>query len=156
MEKMVKLIVKQPGFFVTLPKLGSFRSPFKVTIPESLRPLIEAELLKNGVKNFKILEGDLPKEKKQIKKNPKEEQIVNVNMTEVLERLKDIQTLVSKVLNRDPLVREVIIQRGEFGREINTQSEIEEEIFIPRLPEKISVIDLSVKTVERENIDSQV
>jgi SpoVK/Ycf46/Vps4 family AAA+-type ATPase len=155
---MIKLILKQPGFFITLPSLGSFRSPFEVRIPESLRPLVESELLKNGVKNFKVFKDNVLIEKKQEEKDIEqlEKKAVVNNMSEVLKRLDDIQVLMNKILDRETVIRKVIIQKEEPGLEITKQPEIEEEIFIPSVSEKISVIDLSVKTVEKENIDSQV
>jgi hypothetical protein len=135
--------------------MGSFRSPFKVRIPESLVPLVEAELLKNGVKDFKV-----SVEKKQVEKDVEEveqpKQKVTVDMTEVLKRLEDIQILVNKVLKKETLVREIIIQRGEPGPAMFKQPEIEEEIFIPRPSEKISVVDLSVKTTKKDDISDQV
>ena len=156
---MVKLVVKQPGFFVTLPKLGSFRSPFRIRIPESLIPLVEMELLKNGVKDFKLSKCYYSEEKEFIKKKIKKhvEKKEPESMSEVIERLKDIQSLVSKILSKDPIVREIVIQKGEHSPSmINRQPEIEEEIFIPRISERISIIDLSVKTTEKEDVSNQV
>lgn len=157
---MAKVVVKQPGFFVTLPKLGSFRSPFKVKVPDSLVPLVEAELLKSGVKDFKVFKDDFPIKKELVKKGAKEvkhpEQKDSVDMSEVIGRLKDIQSLVSKILSKDSIIREVIIQREESRPAIIKEPEIEEEIFIPRTSERISIIDLSVKTTEKEDVSNQV
>ena len=155
---MVKLVVKQPGFFIDIHGIGSFRSPIKIKVPDSIRSLAETELLKNGIRDFEFLDDGLSGEKKPIEvKNPKlAEQKGTIDISEVLMRLKDIQLLVGEVLKRDNVIREVVIQKGEMGLVITKQPEIEEEIFIPRISERISVMDLSVKTAEKDNLDSRV
>lgn len=155
---MVKVVVKQSGFFVDIPGVGSFRSPFKITVPDSLKSLVETSLLKNGIRDFKVFAIDSFEKKEEIKimeeiKYP--EQKPTVDISEVLIRLEDIQLLVNEVLKRDNIIREVIIQK-ESAPVITKQPEIEEDIFIPTFSEKISVMDLSVKTAGKDDISDQV
>jgi hypothetical protein len=147
---MVKLVVKQPGFFVAIHNVGSFRSPFKVKIPESLKSLVETVLLKNGIKDFEFS----PIEPKVVKKKiERTENKVNVDLSEVLKRLDDIQSLVNKVLQKDPSI--IIHQDGILSQDKKRQEE-EQEMFIPSLSDKNSSIELSVKTAEKEDVSDRV
>jgi len=155
---MLKLKINKPGIFFSIDKLGSFHSPFELQFPDSLKGLVETELIKNGIRNY-LFEIDTPvtkvkqesvKELKSFiteakKELSKEVENKNLDLSEVLKKLDDLQSLVYKV-----------IQKAEPGSAMTKQPEIEEEIFIPRLSEKISVVDLSVKTTKKDDIDSRV
>jgi hypothetical protein len=149
---MVKLVVKQPGFFVTVPNMGSFRSPFKVKIPESLVPLVEMELLKSGVKDFKVSPT------KEVKEKPRKVQEVKVNsdMSEVMKKLEDIQTIVQKILLKDPSIINIVQHTEEEIKSVKKAEEAEEEMFIPSLSDKNPAIELSVKTSEKDDVSSRV
>jgi len=154
---MAKLVVRQPGFFVDIPGVGSFRSPFKVKVPDSLKSLVVASFLKNGIKDFEISDVKVPvEEKKKVRQTEKVEQVgskVNIDMSEVLKRLDDIHSLVNKVLQKDPTV--IIQQEGSASQGKKKEDE-EQEMFIPSLSKSTSTIDLSVKTTGKDDISSRV
>lgn len=151
---MVKVVVNQPGFFVSIPRFGSFRSPFNLRVPESMVPLILVELLKNGISPNNIFETKIDERKSRTERDIKIESLVD--LSEVLKRLEEIQSLVHQVLDKEPQVLEIITQRRDPDPVISKQPEIEEEIFIPRASEKISAIELTVKTAEKDDVSSQV
>lgn len=168
---MVKLVVKKPGFFVSIPSVGSFRSPFKIKIHESYIPLIETEFRKNGI-DFDISTEKDPTLKKEQKStevtSPVDLEVKSlVDLSEVMKRLNDIQSLVQKVLERpfNPIKEIVIqegdkvlskVQKGELKIPKIEETDIEQDIFVPSLSTKESTIDLTVKTSEKDDVSSRV
>ena len=187
---MVKLKVNQRGFLVSIPSVGSFRSPFEIKIPDSFADLVRVELLKNGIKDFKISEskkeskikselveqkiGESVEEKKEsdslsadllsvildrldylqyAKENPKVEEPKveekkELDLSVILDRLGYIQSLVHEILLKDPTVlskdKIVVVE--------------DQDIFIPTssVSGKDSIMDLTVKISEKDNLDSRV
>jgi hypothetical protein len=146
---MAKLVINQPGYFVTVPSIGSFRSPFKIKFPDSLTDLVKAELLKNGVRDFKIETT----EDKQVSVEQKETfktEIILPDFVKILERLNNIELLIKDVVLKEPV--EI---RSNIEKRLSKLLGEEEEIFIPSL-EKISEIDLEVRTSKKDDVSNRV
>ena len=54
-NKMVKFKIKTSGFFISIPGVCSFRTPAEISISENKIKLLEAELKKNGITDYKIV-----------------------------------------------------------------------------------------------------
>jgi len=156
---MYKLKIKQPGYFVSIPSVGSFRSPFKIKVPDSLVDLVKASLLKDGVKDYEFV-GVVEKQDESIfvsKKKEVEPEIRtkdSVDLTPILKRLDYIQSLVHEVLLKEPTVQQVIVRSEEVEKK--KAAEEEQEMFVPTFSEKIVSIDLTTKTTEKGDISSRV
>lgn len=103
---MIKLIVKQPGLFLTLPGIPAFRTPVEVNITKSDINLVITELRRYGVEDYKIISGIEKKPKTQVetKKEAKSSSKKCGNFNMMDRRLGKIEELLEGFLERNCLV----------------------------------------------------
>jgi len=90
------LCIDDPGYFINIPGIISFRTPIRKDISPSQFNLVISELKKLGIENYTIksVSEDKPKEKKKIEdiKIKKEEQ----DLTGIYDRFDKIEKIINK------------------------------------------------------------
>ncbi len=86
---MIKLIIKDVGYFVNIPNLLSFRTPVTINISKNNIDLVMTELKKLGIENFIFEKNNI--------KNFKKESIVKNKMEQKNNILKNIENRIIKI-----------------------------------------------------------
>ena len=134
---MVKLIINQPGLFIRIPGISPFRTPAEINIDRIPIGLVLSELQNNGIKDYKIENVNVTKQKTNKKVNKNTENNIEktiVSDDELLEMIKlqsgsikNIENLLSKFLNS-----EVKISNKGFISDSKKEDEPVED-FIPEI-----------------------
>jgi len=174
---MVRLIIRQPGYFIDIEGLTPFRTPAKVNIPESAINKVVVYLTKVGIEDYDIVAQGSYKVRGEVVKeeiNEKKEKVITIDIEGVNKRLSKIESLLASLLGRSPeslkkvegmlaqlLLREPrVIERVVIRGEELVKDELDEpeETFIP----DVDVGGLEVrgrvpfKTEKREDVSDTV
>ncbi len=112
--KRKKLIIKDHGLYLTIPGLIPFRTPAKVDITKVGETIVLAELRKNGITNFKIVETEDIISTQKLK-NKQEEKIVknNDSLEDLKNSINNIELLLRELLNRNSNVKDPSTEKIE-------------------------------------------
>lgn len=123
---MIRLVIKEPGFFIELPKIAPFRTPAVVDISHVDLNLIITKLRKAGITNYEIKSG--PDKIKTIRSKPVEKSLEGLGTFENLkERFDKFEELLQEIVNKEPS-SEVV---KDFNEEVKIEEIEEPDKFIP-------------------------
>jgi len=158
---MVRLVIKEHGLFLSIPKYGSFRTPVVINIHEDYIKYVESLLRKAGINNYSL--EKIEKEKEKEKKIKKEgTNIVTIDLVskvedlgDVKDRLSNIEELLSMLLKKKDNI--ILSEEKPTKKKQNKKSEDLEEVFVPRLDNSGFVMKGdSSKSKKAEEIDTQI
>jgi hypothetical protein len=161
---MVKVKIKQPGLFFSIPNKGGFRSPAEICIEEEFIPFIESTFRKAGITGYTI-EPFKVKEKKESKDKPPEITTITLeipkteNLGGVNQRLDGIEELLRILLKKKDRVIKVVEKEKEdkSSRQTIRKQQQVEEMFIPKPDsESFVLVGDSMKFEEGSDISSKV
>lgn len=133
---MIKLHIKDKGFFIDIPGLPPFRTPVEIDITTMDAERIKIELKKIGINNFVIKydnEEQIKKDKPKTKVKNKSvvtkivEKIVkpSIDLNQIFERFDNIDKAISKISNKPVTTTEQEYKKPE------KEPEVEVDGFIP-------------------------
>jgi len=101
---MVKLIIKDPGMFISLPGMPSFRTPCEIDITKYDINFIIAEMTRNGITEYKIESSSITR-KEAPKNKPPQKKKIKVEPAppkdDVDKRLDTIEVLLKQLIEKD-------------------------------------------------------
>lgn len=159
---MTKLIIKDKGFFITIPKIAPFRTPAIVNISKLDVNQVLIELRKYGIEDFVIKyepdKKDIQQEQILNYKSKKEEKIfIEKNHNEIFgKRIQNIEKLLKELVKNK--TSQVIIEKTIINKETDSikkekEDDFDEDDFIPDID--ISNLKLKEsKSTKREEVNT--
>jgi hypothetical protein len=128
MTKML-LCIDDPGYFINIPRISSFRTPIKKDVTITDLNLIIIELKKLGIENYTIksiseVKNKKPKKQEEIKidKSIKEK---SVNEVDINKRFNDLEKLLNNIISNSINPNQVQIIKEKIDKQKN------DDAFIP-------------------------
>ncbi len=155
---MIRIKVKQPGLFFSIPNRGGFRTPAEIDVDDSLLPFIESMFRKNGIVDYtigKVRKKDTPATL------PPDQELRNITLEipedkrllGVSKRLDNIEDLLKILLNKKDRVFLENNSKKENSKEEKKNFDKEEPPFIPTIDSSGFVLKGDSSKVEERSSD---
>jgi len=126
---MIKLVIKDKGFFIELPRVAPFRTPAVIDISNINLNLIITKLKKAGITNYEIKSGE-SSEVKTKRSKPVEKSESPETFKGLKERFDKFEELLQEIVNKE-LPSEAVKTVKDFGKEVRIEEIEKESEFIP-------------------------
>jgi len=147
-EAMIKLSIKQPGVFVSIPGIPEFRTPANVDISKHDAALIISIMRQHGISDYEIISGISGTKPRPSRPKPKVTPKGQKPRTEDSKRLDRIERMLEKVLEQGLIVQ-------VDNKTTKKKKEVEDE-FIPSIETEHLSSGGKITTEEDTITDSDV